>query len=576
MNNTEYIGAISNGFASAKINASAGNYTLTIKNPSTGEQVDKKLIISKISVPNFYTSVYQQGYVVSIYADLPLDATGFVTLNCGDMDTYSPTNYTESIGNKKYTKLELSNLDVGEHRLAAFYGGDDNYNSAHFEYTFIVTEADIHINASDAEYYYCPNYVYSVSVDNHGKPVSGLVSITVDSWTYMVPYDSATKDHNAELHIKKPGVYPVVIEYGGRSVTRTITVLPTVVVNTLNYEYPVAHINITLLDNAGNPLKNKDVEFFIDDDRYTGKTDANGNLCRDIELDVNYYYLTVNNDVTKENFYERINVNKMNPDLEYKLTENIDSYTFRTIMTPLVSGGSLVYTFEGKEYTIKYNGGFSDFIMRPTYAGVHNVVVKFTGDDNINQVTKTFSLDLKNKADNIYANGATVGYGQGGSVAISLAYANGNAKANSRIAVTVNGQTSYVTTNANGKATYYINLNAGTYSAKLSSDNNGYRTITITVKKSTPTLKASATKFKVKAKKKKYSATMSLPKLKLNHYKLTIKVKGKKYSAFTNANGKATFNLNKLKKKGTFKAVITFAGDKNLNKVTKKVKIKVK
>ena len=67
-----------------------------------------------------------------------------------------------------------------------------------------------------------------------------------------------------------------------------------------------------------------------------------------------------------------------------------------------------------------------------------------------------------------------------------------------------------------------------------------------------------------------------MPKRNLNHYKLTLKVKGKTYKAYTNSKGKATFKITKLKKKGTFKATIKFAGDGNLNKVSKKVKIKVK
>ena len=98
----------------------------------------------------------------------------------------------------------------------------------------------------------------------------------------------------------------------------------------------------------------------------------------------------------------------------------------------------------------------------------------------------------------------------------------------------------------------------------------------VVVKKSTPVLKASAKTFKLKVKTKKYAATFNLPKRNLNHYKLTLKVKGKTYSAYTNSKGKVTFKITKLNRKGTFKAVITFKGDNNLNKVKKTVKIKVK
>ena len=58
--------------------------------------------------------------------------------------------------------------------------------------------------------------------------------------------------------------------------------------------------------------------------------------------------------------------------------------------------------------------------------------------------------------------------------------------------------------------------------------------------------------------------------------RVTLKIKGKTFSAKTNSKGKATFKIKKLTKKGTFKAVIRFKGNKYYNKVTKTVKIKIK
>ena len=57
---------------------------------------------------------------------------------------------------------------------------------------------------------------------------------------------------------------------------------------------------------------------------------------------------------------------------------------------------------------------------------------------------------------------------------------------------------------------------------------------------------------------------------------LKIKVNGKTYSAKTNSKGQATFNINKLSKKGSFKSTITYAGNKYYNKVTKTVTLTVK
>ncbi|MBP3790554.1 MAG: hypothetical protein ILA26_00825 [Methanobrevibacter sp.] len=59
--------------------------------------------------------------------------------------------------------------------------------------------------------------------------------------------------------------------------------------------------------------------------------------------------------------------------------------------------------------------------------------------------------------------------------------------------------------------------------------------------------------------------------------KVTLKIKGKKaIKAKTNSKGKAVFKIKKLTKKGTYKATVTFKANKYYNKVTKKVKIRVK
>ena len=62
----------------------------------------------------------------------------------------------------------------------------------------------------------------------------------------------------------------------------------------------------------------------------------------------------------------------------------------------------------------------------------------------------------------------------------------------------------------------------------------------------------------------------------MKNTKVTIKVNKKTYTAKTNKKGVATFKIKKLTKKGTFKSVITYKGNKYYNKVIKTVKIKVK
>ena len=139
-----------------------------------------------------------------------------------------------------------------------------------------------------------------------------------------------------------------------------------------------------------------------------------------------------------------------------------------------------------------------------------------------------------------------------------------------------------------GSKTVTPKASTGTYTAKLKFTKSGKfssasavsNKFTISAKKivkTTPKLTAAKKTFKRKVKIKKYKATLKNSKRKaILKAKLTLKVKGKTYTAYTSKKGVATFKIKNLKKKGKFKAVIKFAGNKYYKKITKKVKITVK
>lgn len=137
--------------------------------------------------------------------------------------------------------------------------------------------------------------------------------------------------------------------------------------------------------------------------------------------------------------------------------------------------------------------------------------------------------------------------------------------------VSVDSETGEITALAAGSATITINFSGNDiYKASKA-------TVEVTVKKATPSITAKAKTFKIKDKTKKYKITLKNNKgTAMKNKKVTLKVNGKTYTAKTNSKGVATFKLSKLTKKGKYTAVITFAGNKNYNKATKKAKITVK
>lgn len=166
----------------------------------------------------------------------------------------------------------------------------------------------------------------------------------------------------------------------------------------------------------------------------------------------------------------------------------------------------------------------------------------------------------------------------------NLKDANGNAIANAKVTVTLNGAKKVLTTNDKGQVSYAISstLAPKTYTAQISfdGDSNHIKSTaktTVVVKKATPKMTAKSVTFKVKTKTKKYSITLKDNAGKvMKKVKVTIKVNGKTYSAVTDNYGKTTFKITKLTKKGKFTATIKYAGSKYFNALTKSVKITTK
>ena len=200
-----------------------------------------------------------------------------------------------------------------------------------------------------------------------------------------------------------------------------------------------------------------------------------------------------------------------------------------------------------------------------------------------NRVMDTTSFVVNKIPTKIIAYSMTTSYNSNKYLIATLEDGEGNPINGKTLSITFNGDIKSFTTDAKGQVKIStIGLTPKTYSATIAFDGNSiYKkstvTVKVTVKKATPKLTAKAKTFKKSVRTKKYTVTLknNLNKV-MKNTKVTIKVNKKTYTAKTNSKGVATFKITKLTKNGTFKSVISYAGDKYYNKVTKTVNIKVK
>lgn len=223
-------------------------------------------------------------------------------------------------------------------------------------------------------------------------------------------------------------------------------------------------------------------------------------------------------------------------------------------------------------------------ILKGVKAGTHDLHVRLT---NLYQ-DKVVKLTVKKDAAAITAKTATFVINYAGKYSVTLKNSAGKLLSGQNVTFTLNGKSiGSAKTNSKGVATITLTakvLKAAKYGTKnlvikLNSPlyTASSKTVKVKINKEKTSLVAANKAFKKSLKVKKYTVTLKNSKGKvLKNYKISLKVNGKTYKVATNSKGQAIFKITNLKKKGTFKTVINYAGNSYYNKVSKTVKITVK
>ena len=300
-------------------------------------------------------------------------------------------------------------------------------------------------------------------------------------------------------------------------------------------------------------------------------------------LDAGNYTLTVttipDEDHNPATATVNITVNKVNSTLSVE-NATFDYNDVGSIIVSVTGAETVNATVVGQsDAVVKVNG--TNITVSGLNAGTYTITVTTIPDANHNPVTENATITVNKLKTELAGAAVTATYNVNKDLVITLKDSKGNALSGASVTVNLNGAKTY-TTDMNGQvkvSTKGLAPKAYTVKVTFNGDVNydkSTKEIKVTVKKATPKLTAKKKTFKTTTKTKKYTITLKDNTGKaIKKAKVTLKVKGKTYKATTNSKGKAVFKIKNLKKKGTFKATITYKGNKYYNKVSKKANIKV-
>lgn len=445
-------------------------------------------------------------------------------------------------------------------------------------------------------------------IDESGNPLKGY-NITLDLEHI---HRNFVTNETGEVYFDLDGIslgvgnYTGILKFSGDDIYNGSTLNIDVKINVLDTNITADNLTFTykeigilsvyLKDSNGNPIGNATIRLSLNPIYESLITNSSGqvdfNLSNKLSTGTfeGYVYFDKTNRYMASSIPIRVTVDKIpmqinSSDITYTYgDEKYLTVTLKDNYGNPISNETVSFKTTGNAMTGKTDeNGIAKFLMNLA-PGSYNATVSFAGNKTHQSNSTTLRILVNALREKISINqySFTSVYNEGKYITVTLNDISGKGISNKQFIVNFNGKTKKYLTNANGQIklpistlvpkTYKVTINfLGDEKYEPASFN-----ITLVVKKAKLHLFASKKKFNVKTHVKKYKVTLKNNKNKvMKKVKVYLKVKGKTYVVKTNKKGQAIFKFTKLTKKGTYKAVITYKGDKCYKKVVKKANIKV-
>ena len=457
VNGAEYILPVSKGLAVFNLSESLESYSISAAYANIGYVTSTASLISTVldlSVTGIYNPVNFTAHITDYYGN---DVTeGSVIFNING------TNYTIGVVNGIACLSHVFET-FGDYNVSATYSRFNNYGNSTDKDSGCVSLINTRLNITvDNEYN--PVIIFVNICDEFGNPISeGKVTFDINNTLYTSNIINGIA--NLTHIFSNLGYNSIKVDYAGLnyyfdscSNISGVDVKSTIIsdddVKTLNSQY-----EFILLDNYGNPLKNKSTVVSIGSRNYTLSTDENGTVRLLINLNQGNYIIKITNPINNEFKTQNIKVIK-------RITENTGftmyygagkAYTVRVFDdngNP-AAGVKVNFTINGRSFERVTNSEGYALLKLYLDPGKYVITAEYKGFKVANNVVVKPTIITKNQ---VYKKGKTTAFNA------KLLASNGNILKNKVVIFKFKGKTYKIKTNNYGIASLKIaNNNVGNF-----------------------------------------------------------------------------------------------------------------
>ena len=579
----------------------AGNVTFRIGEETYSVKLEngiarKQIVLVNASLYAEFSAVGYNTSNVSLALHDPLIAT---TISLNVSGQYNPVNITacikDSNGNparfgqvtfevdgKKYT-VRVSNgtatiedisilpleLDISAIYNDGFYY-DTSFATKHVEMLRINTNITLNITSPNEANN--PVRVNVTVTDLNGNPVkSGYVTINMSGEEYQVKIvdGMACIDHTFE----KTGNHSVNVtfndDYLYNSSMANVSLTVSKIKFNLTVYYVIEETTAVLGVDFRNATKEFKAIFYVNDKNYTVTSKNGYAICMIDDLDYgtyNYTVVFISEIYEADDFHGEFNITVHKTDIiatDAKLYYNGD-YTvmLKDKSGNPVSNREIFISLNGERYKKRTDDDGVAVFNFEVADGEHYAFISFLGDEEYCESKLTTTITFTSTVEF-----ASYIYACNSKYVATLRDSTGKPLSNVKVTLVLNGVSHELYTDANGQISCSINLNPGTYSAKITNPVSGeVKTQNFEIVKRITENKG----FKMY-----YGAGKSYKVRVCDDFgdfkkglKVKFTVKGKTYYSNTNKNGYASFKI--TLKPGTYTITAEYNGYRVSNKITVK------